>query len=228
MKSPFQYELTFPLIADVIFALALGKDRFVVHDEIVAAVLSDPDGQALTAEARVGANWKTDSQAAASMVAWFSQRITVGKSQWGQLFDRERIGGAWAYRPRKEEPLATDPEIEISRIEGELRLYTHRRKERDRALRTKKIEARLAAGLEPCCEACGITTNGAFPGLNGEILEVHHRLPLSASSGPVATALSDLALLCPNCHRAIHKTRPLFNVENFRESFASRSSTGAD
>jgi 5-methylcytosine-specific restriction protein A len=30
------------------------------------------------------------------------------------------------------------------------------------------------------------------------------------------TRLADLAILCANCHRMIHKTRPLMSVEEFK------------
>jgi hypothetical protein len=34
-----------------------------------------------------------------NMVSWFSQRITVGESDWGRAFERIKIDGLWAYRP---------------------------------------------------------------------------------------------------------------------------------
>jgi hypothetical protein len=33
------------------------------------------------------------------MVSWFSQRITVGESEWARAFERTRIDGLWAYKP---------------------------------------------------------------------------------------------------------------------------------
>ncbi len=45
------------------------------------------------------------------------------------------------------------------------------------------------------------------------------------ASERVSTTLSDLAVLCPNCHRAIHRTKPLMSVEEFRSHFqAGRAS----
>jgi 5-methylcytosine-specific restriction protein A len=55
--------------------------------------------------------------------------------------------------------------------------------------------------------------------LTGDVCEVHHRRPLAEASGPVTTRIEDLAILCANCHRAIHQTRPLLSVEDFRDRF---------
>jgi len=34
------------------------------------------------------------------MVSWVSQRITVGESDWARAFERTKIDGLGAYRPR--------------------------------------------------------------------------------------------------------------------------------
>ncbi|MBD4677824.1 HNH endonuclease, partial [Xanthomonas citri pv. citri] len=47
-------------------------------------------------------------------------------------------------------------------------------------------------------------------------IEVHHRVPLHVS-GTVMTSLEDLALLCSNCHRMIHRRRPWLTVEQLNE-----------
>ncbi len=43
---------------------------------------------------------RTADWIAHNMVAWFSQRITVGESDWAARFDREKRNGKWAYRSR--------------------------------------------------------------------------------------------------------------------------------
>lgn len=45
--------------------------------------------------------------------------------------------------------------------------------------------------------------------------ECHHRLSLASLGSRTGTRLADLAILCANCHRMIHKTRPLMSVEEF-------------
>ena len=43
--------------------------------------------------------FQSREQVASNMVAWFSQRITVGQSKWSDHFERKRIEGSWSYRP---------------------------------------------------------------------------------------------------------------------------------
>jgi hypothetical protein len=47
------------------------------------------------------------------MVSWFSQRITVGESEWAAAFERTRIDGHRAYKPA----LAADSPAVISHAE---------------------------------------------------------------------------------------------------------------
>lgn len=34
-----------------------------------------------------------------NMVSWFSQRITIGESDWAEGFEGTKIDGLWAYKP---------------------------------------------------------------------------------------------------------------------------------
>jgi 5-methylcytosine-specific restriction endonuclease McrA len=66
------------------------------------------------------------------------------------------------------------------------------------------------------CEACGFSF-AKFYGI--EFCEVHHRLPLSQVLRAKAIKLDDLAILCSNCHRMIHMTKPTMSVEDFAKTF---------
>lgn len=70
-----------------------------------------------------------------------------------------------------------------------------------------------------CCEACGynITENEWRIWRSG--FELHHLVPLSTlKEGETRkVTLSDFAVLCANCHRAIHNTPYVSDVETFRE-----------
>ncbi|MDN5896921.1 MAG: HNH endonuclease, partial [Nocardioides sp.] len=69
-----------------------------------------------------------------------------------------------------------------------------------------------AEGLPISCEVCAFDFGATYGALGEGYVEVHHRLPLHAS-GPVKTRLEDLALLCSNCHRMIHRARPWLTPE---------------
>lgn len=161
------------------------------------------------------------------MVAWFSQRITVASSPWASFFERERQGESWTYRPITAAQSSMVTESDLIAIEGDPRMYFHLRRERDPAISEAKRQAIKAMHGKLSCESCAFTTPAAFPGFEGELCEIHHRLPLAFASEPVKTSLNDLAVLCPNCHRAIHRITPLMSVEEFRLCFFTSAGKSA-
>lgn len=92
----------FPIIAAKIERLSASRPGFVPHDAIVEAVLADPEAAAIVETAHHAEPERSPEWLAHNMVAWFSQRISMGESEWADRFDREFIDGKWAYRPRRE------------------------------------------------------------------------------------------------------------------------------
>lgn len=104
-------------------------------------------------------------------------------------------------------------------LEGGLLERLSRKRERNRTLRNQKIKKVQAAGLPVACEACGFDFGRVY-GERGEgYIEVHHVVPLHVT-GLSRTGLSDLALLCANCHRMIHKKSPWLSVDELRSLLA--------
>jgi hypothetical protein len=111
-------------------------------------------------------------------------------------------------------PASTLPDIDLLTVgtEGAARLVSHLRRERNRALVDAKKAATLNAEGRLCCEVCGFDFSVTYGALGEGFCEVHHLVPLSASSESVATTLNDLAVLCSNCHRVIHRSTPMLSV----------------
>lgn len=106
--------------------------------------------------------------------------------------------------------------------EGKKKFRTHLVRERNRKnVRLKKEQVKKQTGLL-VCEACNFDFNDQYGGLGIDFCEVHHTVPLSRLSPTDKIFLDDLAILCSNCHRMIHKTRPMMTVEDFREQCISR------
>ncbi len=100
-ETTFSQKDTEPLIARLIRQLAGDPPQYVPHDYLVAALLTDAAGRRLIARAReLQGDDRRPEAIAANMVAWFSQRITVRTSPHARDFERRKIDGAWAYRPR--------------------------------------------------------------------------------------------------------------------------------
>lgn len=120
-----------------------------------------------------------------------------------------------------------DDEIEadeISAHEGRLLIARHLRRERNPRLRRAKIEEAKASGRLVACEVCAFYFERTYGDLGSDFIEVHHVLPLHAS-GPTRTRLKDLALLCSNCHRMIHRSRPWLTPEQLRERLRQVAAT---
>ena len=99
--------------------------------------------------------------------------------------------------------------------ENQRKLVSHLRRERSAGLRNKKIKSVIAEKHELKCEVCDFNFEIAYGQLGKGFAEVHHIKPLS-TLGETKTKLSDLAVLCSNCHRMIHRTNPIENLETFR------------
>lgn len=219
MRHSFNQAEVFPLIARLIAQAYTREQKFIDHRQIVALLTADADGKVIVARALIESSLPDAAHVASNMVAWFSQRITVESSPWASFFERERQQDGWAYRPFTATQSSIFTESDLNAIEGDPRMYCHLRRERDPAISDAKRQAVMATNGKLSCESCGFWTQDTFPGLEGELCEIHHRLPLAFATEPVKTSLNDLAVLCPNCHRAIHRTTPLMSVEEFRSHF---------
>jgi hypothetical protein len=100
--------------------------------------------------------------------------------------------------------------------EGRLMYQQHRVRERSPILCRLKKEAALREEGRLVCEACGFDFARQYGALGEGFSECHHRSPLGQGEER-ETALEDLALLCANCHRRIHRSK-LISVEELRSS----------
>ncbi len=100
MEPAWKQADAFPIIARLIEAAYRERHRFITAQEIAVLLLQDAEARNLVEAARDQQEEKQSLQwLASNMVSWFSQRITVGESEWSQIFERTKIDGLWAYRP---------------------------------------------------------------------------------------------------------------------------------
>lgn len=110
-----------------------------------------------------------------------------------------------------------EAEVEIEAIEGRRRLRVHLGRERSKRL----ITAFKAQLVNFACEACGDDTGELYGPLGDGYIEAHHRVSVADLQDGESTRLSDLAALCPNCHRIIHRNG-LMSVEALRAQLNQR------
>ncbi|MBB3953391.1 HNH endonuclease [Novosphingobium sediminicola] len=98
---------------------------------------------------------------------------------------------------------------ERSWIEGDKRMATHLRVERQRnsdASNQKRAAIRAANDGRLACEHCDTDWYAIYGDkIADAVFDVHHTIPLSKMDQGHKTKISDLLCLCANCHRAEHR-----------------------
>jgi 5-methylcytosine-specific restriction protein A len=104
--------------------------------------------------------------------------------------------------------LARDDEDEREFPEGRVLYRRHVARERNRALVKAKKEQVLQAQGKLACEVCTFDFGVRYGALGDGYIECHHTVPVSELQGGAKTRRADLALVCANCHRMLHRKRP--------------------
>jgi 5-methylcytosine-specific restriction endonuclease McrA len=127
-----------------------------------------------------------------------------------QLLRRGRWPAVVCYAPKRNGAARSsspgnsdDPE---EAVEGHLRALLVRHRQREQRLRRAKIRAVLRASRRLKCEVlvCAFDFEETYGSLGREYAHVHHLRPLAAD-GQRRTTLSDMAIVCANCHAMIHR-----------------------
>lgn len=114
------------------------------------------------------------------------------------------------YSTLEESPPTKDDEYpdEMEAAEGRVLTRVHRRRERNSKLVATKKKKALSETGKLICEACGFDFEQTYGSLGKEFAECHHERPVSELKPGEKTKLSDLRIVCANCHRMIHRARP--------------------
>jgi hypothetical protein len=114
--------------------------------------------------------------------------------------------------PQSGAPELPDVDLSISATENRVVLRHHLRRERDPGL----VAAKKRYSKSLACEVCGFDYADVYGDLGDGFCEVHHRNPLSSTEEVVETSLKDLAIVCANCHRMLHKPSTTISIETLR------------
>lgn len=223
MDAPDMRELVRELEGKTLYTVARARPNVIVRVTADQALVETEDGDQ---------NWVSLNE-----LQKYADRIFAGEEVVLPLRGRSAFHAAvlatlpeldHALNPRrfwlKDPPEAFDREYDelfpeedpTSAQEGRLRYRRHRVRERSLVLRRLKIEAALREDRELACEACGFDFAAQYGVLGEGFIECHHRVPF-ADGEERETTLADLALLCANCHRMIHKAGAAMSVEDLAE-----------
>lgn len=114
-------------------------------------------------------------------------------------------------------PVEEEDEAGASAPEGRLLLRWHAARERNSNLRAAKIESVKRRFGVLACEVCSFDFERFYGPRGAGYIECHHVVPLHMS-GPTTTNLDDLALVCANCHRMIHRSAPWPTPRELRDA----------
>jgi len=101
--------------------------------------------------------------------------------------------------------------------EGRRVLTSHYILERDAKLVKDFKEKRLRETGELRCEACGFSFKEKYGSRGDGFIEVHHLKAVSDMKDGETTSFEDLALVCSNCHRMIHRQMPYLSMKELRD-----------
>ena len=105
--------------------------------------------------------------------------------------------------------------------EGRILFRIHRTRERNPRLRKRKIAAVLKGSGELACQVCGFNFAATYGDeLGGGFIEVHHVTPLCELREGGTTRMNDLAVVCSNCHRMLHRAKPWLRPDDLRSRLA--------
>ena len=113
--------------------------------------------------------------------------------------------------------LAMIEEDELAFPEGRESYKLHRSKERNP--RVVELAKSNRAKSDPLlhCDICGFSFADAYGKKLGKgFIEAHHTKPLSEVKAEVETRVDDIALVCSNCHKMLHRQRPWLKMSELK------------
>ena len=108
-------------------------------------------------------------------------------------------------------------ELVMPSIEGRILSASHFRRERDPKLVERLQDEYFDANGFIDCTVCEFDFERRYGKHGHKYMEAHHLKPVSQLSpeGETVTA-DDLALICANCHRMVHRKSPWLTIEQLR------------
>lgn len=91
-----------------------------------------------------------------------------------------------------------------------------------RTQRSSKLVEKAKKNSDYSCQGCGFNIGEFYGGWGKDYIEAHHIDPLSNREGEgEITNISELVMLCSNCHRMVHKKKECLTLEELRSLIAA-------
>lgn len=102
--------------------------------------------------------------------------------------------------------------------EGQVIYKLHKHFERNQKINRKKKDQYFKKHGKLDCEICGFDFFEKYGELGKGFIECHHRKPLHEIQAETETKLSDLALVCANCHRMLHRGIDTTSIDDLKNN----------
>nr|WP_285767537.1 HNH endonuclease [Peribacillus sp. SI8-4] len=110
-----------------------------------------------------------------------------------------------------------DTDGDIGFPEGKKQLKRHIERERNpKVIKLAKQYYKEKYG-KVFCEICSFDFYKKYGEIGENFIEGHHTIPVSELEEGQITRVEDIALVCSNCHRMLHRRRPWLTIQQLRE-----------
>lgn len=114
--------------------------------------------------------------------------------------------------------IENDESVEQDAVqEGQVLYRLHKYRERNAAIVASKKKAVMRATGTLACEACAFDFFRTYGDIGYGFIECHHTQPLAYYPAAAPTKLDDLAVVCANCHRMLHRKPGVMTISELTE-----------
>lgn len=224
MSYPTQTELKLPLLetlAELGGSILVSEKGDEIERKLAGIFNLSPDEQSRTLEGRSGRKWRSD-------IKWARKKLLEDG------FLDGTVRGRWKLTEKGYEYLsfytfdaATKRIVHRSTIvadddessfpEGAEQFKIHRFYERNPIIVKKVKERRIQQNKEVRCDICNFSFEEQYGSDGRGFIEAHYTLPISELNGIKKTKIRDIALVCSNCHRMLHRRRPWLRMGELQQ-----------
>ena len=159
-------------------------------------------------DAYVTAAAMADADLTGALKEWFCRDITENTPTVGQV-------EGWILGVMTN-PIDKTDQQKLNSAESRLLTKAHLLRESNRELVNKKKQDVLKRTGVLACEACGFDFQQMYGDRGEGFAEVHHIKPPQTLIAVSKTHINDLAIVCANCHRMIHRRKPWLDIDDLK------------
>lgn len=117
-----------------------------------------------------------------------------------------------------------EPSVVASVHEGKPIMRLHQSRERAPEIVKQRKDQVLNETGKLECEVCSMDFEKTYGQLGRGFAECHHKNPLSLRDKNEETSLCDLAIVCSNCHRMLHRKHPWLTLNDLKDIYEKQKS----